>query len=281
MSEDRWLNLEGLRVHYLAAGEKGPPVVLLHGGSVDCARLSWGQAMGPLAQRFRVYAPDWPGYGQSDEPKIQYTTQYFVGFLGRLLDALSLERVSLVGLSMGGAISLSFALQFPGRVEKLVLVNSYGFQDKAPWHKLSYILTRLSFLSEPLLRLLVKSRTLVQWSLRWVASNPEAISEELLNEIYEQARKEGIRKAFACWARSELFWDGVHTNLTDQLSLLNVPTLIVHGGRDRIVPVCYARRAHERIKDSRLYVFSDGGHWTPREKPEEFNQLIMQFLADC
>jgi len=96
--------------------------VLLHGGGIDSASFTYSNIIGPLAEEHRVFAPDWPGYGHSDKPDLDYTMGFYVDFLGRLMDALDLERASLVGLSMGGGAALRFALRSPERVEKLVLV---------------------------------------------------------------------------------------------------------------------------------------------------------------
>jgi pimeloyl-ACP methyl ester carboxylesterase len=94
--------------------------------SYDSASLSYEQSIGPISQYHRVFAPDWPGYGQSDKPKVKDSTEYYVDILGYLMDTLGLEKASLVGISMGGAISLGFSLRWPQRVEKLVLVGSHG-----------------------------------------------------------------------------------------------------------------------------------------------------------
>jgi pimeloyl-ACP methyl ester carboxylesterase len=130
--ENRWIEIDGLRVRYLKAGERNAPVLLLHGGGYDSASLSYKHAVGPVSEHHRAFAPDWPGYGESDKPKMEYTTEYYAGFLGRLMDALGLEKANLVGISMGGAISLGFSLRSSKRVEKLVLVDSHGLGGEVP-----------------------------------------------------------------------------------------------------------------------------------------------------
>ena len=100
--ENVWVEVDSLRIHYLKAGEGDAPVLLLHGGGYDSASLSYKYAIAPISERHRVFAPDWPGYGGSDKPETEYTTQYYVSFLGRFIEALGLEKVSLVGISMGG-----------------------------------------------------------------------------------------------------------------------------------------------------------------------------------
>jgi pimeloyl-ACP methyl ester carboxylesterase len=140
---ETWLEVESLHIHCLAAGESGSPVILLHGGGLDSASISWGGEIGPLSARHRVFAPDLPGYGESDKPAIEYTIDYYVHFLNHLLDALRLDKASLVGLSLGSGIALGFTLSCPARVDRLVLVDTYGIQDKVAWHRSSYLFIHL------------------------------------------------------------------------------------------------------------------------------------------
>ena len=146
-AETLWVDVNGPRIHCVAAGN-GPPVLLLHGGSLDSGQFTYRYTIGPLAQEHRVFAPDWPGYGQSGKPDVEYTMPFYVDFLRRFVDALGLERTSLIGLSMGGATSLGFALRAPERVEKLVLVDSYGLGDKVPWGRVGYLMVHAPLLNQ-------------------------------------------------------------------------------------------------------------------------------------
>jgi pimeloyl-ACP methyl ester carboxylesterase len=139
----------GLRIFYLSAGEAGPPLLLIHGGGSDFSGFSWKYTVEALAEQYRVFALDLPGYGQSQAPELRISDWglrisdlkearelvckkgrinpfwFHILFIKAFLDALGLERVNLVGISMGGGISIGVALENPERVEKLVLVNSY------------------------------------------------------------------------------------------------------------------------------------------------------------
>jgi pimeloyl-ACP methyl ester carboxylesterase len=149
----RWVDVNGIRVHCLTAGGTGSTVVLLHGGGIDSASFTYGHLIGTLAERHRVFAPDWPGYGHSDKPDVDYATRFYVDFLGRLMDALALERASLVGTSMGGGAALGFALRSPQRVEKLVLVDSYGLGYEVPWVRLGSLMVLAPLVDKLTLRL--------------------------------------------------------------------------------------------------------------------------------
>lgn len=276
---DGWVEVDGLRIYYLMAGQAGTPVLLLHGGGYDSASLSYKHSIGPISQHHRVYAPDWPGYGESDKPKVEYSTQYYVDFLGRLMDALGLEKASLVGISLGGAISLGFSLRSPQRVERLVLVDSHGLGGDVPWRLMSYLLVRLPLLNKLVWAALGRSRRMVRASLQSVFYDPHTVTETLVDQVYQLVKKPGAGQAWRSWQRNEIRWKGLHTNFVDRLHTLMVPTMILHGAEDKYIPVSWARRAHTLIKDSELHVFPQCGHWLTLEKPEDFNRVVSEFLA--
>ena len=274
-----WIEVEGLRIHYLMAGQTDAPVLLLHGGGYDSAFRSYKQSIGPIAQYHRVFAPDWPGYGESDKPKLRYTTDFYVDFLGHLMDDLGLEKASLVGISMGGAISLGFSLHSPERVEKLVLVDSHGLGKEVPGRVMSYVMVRLPLLNRLVWAAMGRSRRMIRWSLQSVFHDPQAVTRSLVEEDFQAAKKPGEGQAWRYWLGSEIGLGGFRTNFVDEFYTLDVPTLILHGAEDRYVPLSWARRAHTLIKDSELSILPQCGHWLTREKPAEFNRVVIEFLA--
>jgi pimeloyl-ACP methyl ester carboxylesterase len=278
--QEQWLDVDGLRLHCFVAGESGSPMVLLHGGGLDSASISWRACIGPLSTQHRVFAPDLPGYGESDRPKVEYTLEYYVNFLEHLLDALHLQKVSLAGISLGGGIALSFTLRFPDRVDKLILVDSYGLQSRVAWHKLSYLLVRLPFINALTMRLLGSSRNLIRWSLlAGLVYSPQRLSEELVDEVYLRARETGAGKAFNTFQKSEALWNGLRSDLSGRLHEITVPTLIVQGAEDPAVPMADVRRARALIKNSELYIVPQTKHWPQGEKPDEFTRVALKFLG--
>ncbi|MCA1731390.1 MAG: alpha/beta fold hydrolase [Actinobacteria bacterium] len=273
------IEVDGLRIHCLKAGERNAPVLLLHGGGYDAASLSYKRGIGPISEHHQVFAPDWPGYGKSDKPQMEYTTEYYVGFLGRLMDSLGLEKATLVGISMGGAVSLGFSLQLPQRVEKLVLVDSHGLGGEVPGGMASEALVRLPLLNKLVWATLKRSRRMVEWSLQSVFYDPRSVTENLVDEVYQLARKPGAGRAWRSWQKNEIRREGLRTNFVERLPTLAVPTLILHGAEDGYVPVSWARRAHTLIKDSELHIFPQCGHWLTLERPGEFNGAVLEFLA--
>jgi pimeloyl-ACP methyl ester carboxylesterase len=275
---DEWIEVGKLRIHCLMAGQTDAPVLLLHGGGYDSASLSYKPSIGAISQVHGVFAPDWPGYGDSDKPRIAYSTEYYVDFLRQLMDALGLEKAALVGISMGGAISLGFSLQSPQRVDKLVLVDSHGLGKEVPGRVMSYVLVRLPLLNRVMWAVMGRSRRMIRWSLRTVFHDPQVVTKSLVDEVFRLAKKPGVGRAWRSWQKNEIKWSGLHTNFVDTLHALAVPTLILHGEQDRYVPVSWARRAHGLIRGSELRIFPQCGHWLSREKPMEFSRAVVEFL---
>lgn len=277
---DGFINLMGLRVHYLQSGDIGKPLLLLHGGGTDSAALSWGHLISRFANTHQVYAPDWPGYGESERPDTQYSIPYYISILTEFTEALNIERPSLAGISMGGAIGLGFTLNYPGRVSKLILVDSYGLQDRAPAHKLSYLFVRLPLVNELTWWTISKSRLMAAASLRGIFRNPDKVSDELIDLVFAELNKPKSGQAFRSFQMEEMGWDSMTTIYMDQLDEIDVPTLIVHGAQDGLVPLKFAKEAHSRIQGSQLSIIEDSGHWPQREKPEEFYNIVSTFLNE-
>jgi pimeloyl-ACP methyl ester carboxylesterase len=204
---------------------------------------------------------------------------FYVDFLERLMDALDLERASLVGLSMGGGAALGFALRSPQRVEKLVLVDSYGLGSNVPWGRLGYLFVRAPLLNELTYALLRRSRTMIRWSLYGLVYDRQRVTEAMVEETGRLLEDPRAGRAWSSFQKQEVGWGGLRTDFSDRLKGLVMPTLVVHGAQDRAVPVAWARRAQERIPDCELRVFCECGHLPPREQPEEFAWVVKRFLA--
>lgn len=275
-----WIEVEGVRTHYLAAGTEGPPVLLLHGGGLDSASLSYGPSLVSLAGRHRVFAPDWPGYGESDPPEEEITLEYYVHFLGSLMDALGVNGAALVGLSLGGGVALGFALRSPERVDRLVLVDSYGLGREIPYGVLSFLMVQLPLLNELTWWLLSRDPRLARKSLEGIFHDPQAIDEKVAEEVHQLMLKPNAGRAWEALQRTEASWNGLRTSYVDRLHELRTPTLILHGAQDQLVPVAWAERAHRLIPNSQLRIIEQCGHWPQREKPEEFLRAVSSFLAE-
>ena len=277
--ETTWARVDGLRVRCLTAGRGGaPPALLLHGGGFDAADFSYRYAIEPLSRLRPVLAFDWPGYGGSDKPNLRYDLAFYARFLERLMDSLEIRRAALVGISMGGGAALSFALRSPERVEKLVLVASYGLGEDMPYGRLGYLLAHAPLASDLVYALLRRSRRSLRWGLRRIVCDPRVVSDDLVEEARRLLYQPAAGRAFRSFRRSEMGWDGLNTDLSHRLGELAAPTLLLHGEHDRLVPLEWALRAHESLPNSELCVLQGCGHWPPRECPDDFNRAVVNFL---
>lgn len=280
MPEAQQVQVDDSAVRYYTAGDEGPPVVLLHGGGTDSALLSWRDAIGPLADSYRVYAPDWPGYGDSQLPAGAITQDALLHCLDALLDTWGLEQVTLVGLSMGGGAALGYTLAHPERVARLVPVASYGLQDKAPFHKFSYLFLRIPGISRLTWASIRGSRWVLRWTLKGIVRNPASLTDALVDEVYQVVQSPQPERSFYTWQMDEVRWDGLRSCYMPRLGEIACPTLIIHGEADASVPVRFAREAAGRIPNARLQIIPDGGHWIARDWPDAFNRALLDFLRE-
>lgn len=268
--------INDLTIQYLAAGdESSPPVILMHGGGIDSAWVSWRYLIPVLAQTHRVYAPNLPGYGESTRPTEPYTTEFLVNTLSALMDAWRLPKTALVGLSMGGATCLGYTLQNPENVSQLVLVDSYGMQSKAPWQPFSsFALALPDTVSNLAWAILRRSRLILRLGLSAIYRNPLKLTRDTLDDAQQYIHVD----VFYEWLRTEVTLQGCRTNYTDQLHTLHVPTLLVHGQHDPSIPRKWAAQAVDYLTNGELVVIPNCGHWANREQPEVFNRIVMDYL---
>jgi pimeloyl-ACP methyl ester carboxylesterase len=272
------LSIHGQRVQFTIAGH-GPPVVLIHG--VAGRASQWDQIVELLADTHTVLAPDLLGHGKSAKPRGDYSLGAHASGIRDLLMGLNIERASIVGHSLGGGITMQFAYQFPERCERLVLVSSGGLGESV--HPLLRAATLPG--SEFVLPLLAHQRVLDVASLVPRALGRIGLrSGPDLTEMargYQSLSNAEARSAFIHTLRSVIDPTGQRINGTDRLYLAsNMPSLIIWGRRDRIIPVEHAQPAHEGMPGSRLEVFEDAGHFPHLDEPFRFARTLEDFFDE-
>lgn len=273
-----FVDVDGVRTHVIQEGSGSEPVLLLHGGGIDSALLSWKLTIPVLAENFTVYAPDFPGYGASSTSPHRMVMQDLVNFCLHLMDALQLSRVHLVGLSMGGGTALGAALANPDQVKSLTIVDSYGLASKVPMHLLSYWMVKTPVVTDWTYAWVKRSRSAIRWSLKSILKRPGSITPELVEEVFQDIQTSGGWKAFEILQRDEIFPNGLKTVFMNRLAELKMPVLIIHGDKDSLVPLSAAREAARRISTSQIFILKGCGHWPGRDAPEEFNRVLLEFL---
>lgn len=252
----------GQKIRYAEAGS-GSAVVLLHGLGGNSG--NWGFQLGALAQKYRVVVPDQVGFGQSDKPLINYRVATYVDFLDKFLDELKIERASLVGNSLGGWIAAAYALKYPARVERLVLVDAAGVAIPADFNTGQF--NGLNPSTRDAARLL---SSLVFHDKRFAG---DAAVDQMLAARISAGDGYTIQRIVESIARREDVLDG-------RLGAIKQPTLIVWGREDGLTPLAREGEAFKReIPHAQLVVFDACGHVPQVEKPSEFNAAVLKFLA--
>jgi len=267
MTTDGTVTVDGTRIHYLEAGE-GPPVVLLHGGIIDAATVSWPPVIDRLASDYRVLAPDLLGYGESDLPPGPYSIPRHAGVVADVLDELDLGPVTLVGLSMGGAVAIQLALDRPDLVDRLVPIDPFGLGQELPNGLLSYLLARVQVFNRIAIAAFRRSRRLTRASLGGIVHDLDSLPPAAVDAVYREVQRPTAGVAFRRFRDAEVTRDGYRTTFTDRFEEFSMPVHFLHGSHDELFPVEWARRAADRVPDGEVTILDDCAHWAPRENPD-------------
>lgn len=273
-------------LEWTPAEPTGLPVLLLHGGGVDSASLSWG-GLGPaLADAgHRVVAPDHPGFGQSPLAAWNATQERLVDYVGELAERLELGEHVVGGLSLGGGLTAGHALRRPDGLRGIMLFGSYGIMPRLtdgafslPTQMFTWAMLRTGILGALTVRLARDPKQLER-SMRTIVRTPGALTPELMREVEAEVERGVGFEAFAQWQRDQVLWNRLRTDYADALAGLELPALIVHGTRDSGVPIGRARSLAERMPDARLLAVDGAGHWVQRDRPELVAPAVVDFLA--
>jgi pimeloyl-ACP methyl ester carboxylesterase len=270
------ITLHGHRVSYRRAGW-GPVVVLIHG--VTGSAETWADVMGPLAERYTVVAPDLLGHGESAKPRGDYSLGAYASGVRDLLGALGHDRATVVGHSLGGGIAMQMAYQFPERCERLVLVSSGGLGREVS----AFLRAATLPGSELVLPLLAHSRVLDATSaIGSVFGRLGMRAGPDMEEIwrgFSSLNDVGARMAFIHTLRGVIDPGGQRVNATDRLYLAErVPTMLLWGERDPIIPAHHGRAAQALIPGSRFETFPGAGHFPHRTDPRAFVECLEDFI---
>lgn len=267
----QFLSVNGMQVHLRDEGPRDDPlpIVLLHGTSASLH--TWDGWVSSLSGQRRVIRFDLPGFGLTGpHPDNNYTMASYVRFVGAVVDQLGVQQFVLAGSSLGGQIAWGTALAMPQRVQQLVLIDSAGYPIQPTSVPLGFTVARV-----PGLRVLMEyvlPRGLVASSLRNVYGDPARVTPELIDRYYDLALRSGNRKALGKRLSQPFAGDEAG------LKALKLPTLILWGGKDRLIPVDTARRFASDIAGSKLVVFEDLGHVPHEEDAQRTVAAFKSFL---
>ncbi|WP_424465846.1 alpha/beta fold hydrolase [Pseudoclavibacter helvolus] len=270
--------------HYRGGRRGAPPLLLLHGAMLDTAAGVWRDVAAPLADEFEVHAIDLPRHGGSRPWRGTLDNRFFMTFLEALLDRLELQRVALVGLSMGGGIATSFALEQPQRVSALCAIGPGGLGARRDHQFLTWLFMKTPGALRLTTRYLARSPRAIAASMRThlvAGADTPGFSSILAEATAEAQRKHRHREpALDDWQVAAYGPRAMRLDLLPHLDRLAVPTLWMRGERDPLVGHREMALAADRAPGSRLVTVSDAGHVVPYDQPEAFASLARAFLTE-
>lgn len=264
----KWIEVSGLNVHYRDEGD-GPVLLLIHGTFSSLHTFDgWVEI---LKKDFRVIRLDMPGFGLTGaHPENKYSIEVFTAFFNEFLNLLRIETFSIAGNSLGGWLTWEFALAYPERVEKLILIDSAGYINDNNY-PLPFIIAQT-----PVLRNVFNfvPKAVVRRFVRQVFSNQSMVTDDVVNRYYDMIHRDGNKEAFVRIANTN------YKQNTHSLIHLTIPVLILWGEEDKWLSVDHASKFQRDIQNSELIIYEGVGHIPMEEIPETSAEDVRNFLLN-
>jgi pimeloyl-ACP methyl ester carboxylesterase len=257
-----YLSLPNLKLYYEMIGE-GPPLLMIHG--LGSSSRDWEKQIDPFAQKYKVVTLDLRGHGRSEKPPGSYSVRMFAEDTAGLMRELNIIPSHVVGISMGGMVAFELAVHFPELLCSLTVVNSYPEMRVETFYEHLQMWRRIL-----LLELLGMRGTGIMLG-RHLFPNPE---QRDLRDMFISRWAENDKLAYRESFRALLNWD-----VEQHLSEIKVPTLVVASELD-YMPLEEKRAYSAKIPNSRLVIIEDARHAVTAERPEQFNLILGEFLAE-
>ena len=275
-ADSKFVEVNGVNVHYKTWGEGEPTFILLHG--FGASLFSWREVTEPLSQLGTVIAYDRPAFGLTERPlewegESPYGPQAQVDIVIGLMDELGVEKAILVGNSAGGTVSMQVALQHPERVQALILVDAavYAGGGAPSWSRPILKTSQMNHVG-PLIARQLQAQGVEFIKTAW--HDPSKITQDIFDGYQKPLQIENWDKAL--W---QLTVASEESGLVERLTEITIPTLVITGDDDRIVPTEQSLRLADELPNAELKVIAQSGHLPHEEKPVEFMQAVTEFLS--
>jgi len=252
--------IDNNKIRYLEEGSSENTLLLLHGLGASAER--WEHVIPLFAKEYRVIVPDLVGFGHSDKPMVDYTMEYFSEFTSKFVESIGIKKLNIIGSSLGGQIAAEYAVNHNDKIRKLVLVSPSGVMK----HSTPALNTYISAALYP--------NTDSALNAFQVMSGSKNVNEKTVSGFIERMELPNAKMAFM----STLLGLSNSKAITEKLQLITIPTLIVWGENDPVIPIEYAQSFISGINDCRFYKMIGCGHTPYAEEPGMFFQIVSDFL---
>lgn len=259
--QEEFVTVEGSRIRYLKAGSAKRNLVLIHGLGASAER--WDLVIPSFAKNFTVYVPDLIGFGFSDKPNVDYTTDFFAKFVASFLSELGIKKAIVVGSSLGGQIAVEFASSNQQTVERLILVSPAGAMKQSTPALDAYIMAAL-----------YPDPSTAKNAFSMMTGNNKEVSQTTIDGFVQRMLMPNAKYAFM----STILGLKNAPEISNKLEVLEIPTLVIWGELDPVIPIKYAEYFVQKIRDCRFYQMENCGHTPYVEDPKEFTKIVLGFL---
>jgi pimeloyl-ACP methyl ester carboxylesterase len=275
-SESKFISIDGMSVHYRDEGNASDsiPIVLLHG--TGASLHTWEDWVNELKAEHRVIRLDLPAYGLTGpNPTGDYSQEFYATFVNDFLTKIGVSKCIIAGNSLGGSIAWNFALKYPEKTSKMILVDAGGYATKSKSVPIAFQIAGFPVIKN--LFKYVTPRSIVQKSVENVYADSSKVTPELVDRYFELSLREGNRKAFI--DRMSAFRNkGLETDKSGEIKNLTMPTLIIWGDKDFLIPIDVAEKFHADLPNDTLVIFKNLGHTPMEEDASTTVKAVKSFL---
>ena len=260
--QENFVTVAGNRIRYLESGDSAHTLVLVHGLGASAER--WNSVLSLFADKYRVLAPDIVGFGHSDKPITDYTTEFLSEFLAQFIDVLGLESTHVIGSSMGGQLALELAHSRPDLVKKLILTSPSGIMKQSTPALDAYILAALYPNS-------ANART----AFELMEHSGNTVKDHIVQEFVVRMKLPNAKMAFMSTLLGLKNARPVDSILQD----IAAPTMLIWGAEDPVIPIHYSDTFVSLIPQCTFHIMDGCGHTPFVQSPKKFTKLVFDFLA--
>ena len=259
--KEKFISINGNNIRYLESGESEKTIVLVHGLGASAER--WEFVIPEFSKHYRVIVPDLIGFGYSDKPLVDYTTEFFSDFISSFFQELGLNKINIIGSSLGGQITAKYASDQLHTIDHLVLVSPSGIMKSSTPALDAYVMAAL-----------YPDLEVAKNAFQMMAGGTRQVQQKVIEDFVKRMKLPNAKMAFM----STLLGLKNSELTTNSLKKISVPTLIIWGEHDPVIPIKYADEFVSSIQDCRFYMMDNSGHTPYVDDPKRFAKLVLDFL---